>query len=88
MIEDVFLEDLKSRGIEVTRSSPFVKCDNVNSSEVIESTYQDVTIGQNKTIRSTYVIGCDGAHSQVRKSMPGVIMEGQSGNAAWGVLDG
>jgi phenol 2-monooxygenase len=88
MIEDVFLEDLRSRGVEVTRSSPFVQCGSRNSNNVIESTCQDTVTGQTKTIRSNYVIGCDGAHSQVRKSMPGVSMEGQSGNAVWGVLDG
>jgi phenol 2-monooxygenase len=88
MIEDVFLEDLKSRGVQVIRSSPFVQCNGRDSSNVIESTCQDLITGERKTIRSNYVIGCDGAHSQVRKSMPEVTMEGQSGNAAWGVLDG
>jgi phenol 2-monooxygenase (NADPH) len=88
MIEDVFLRDLKSRGVRVTRSSPFVQCSSRNSNGVIDSTCQDKATGQAKTIRSNYVIGCDGAHSQVRKSMSEVTMEGQSGNAAWGVLDG
>jgi phenol 2-monooxygenase (NADPH) len=88
MIEDVFLEDLKRRGVQVTRSSPFVQCSGRDSSNVIKSTCQDPITGERKTIRSNYVIGCDGAHSQVRKSMPEVTMEGQSGNAAWGVLDG
>jgi phenol 2-monooxygenase (NADPH) len=88
MIEDVFLSDLKIRGVKVTRSSPFVQCSSRNSNGVIDSTCQDEATGQIKTIRSNYVIGCDGAHSQVRKSMSEVTMEGQSGNAAWGVLDG
>jgi phenol 2-monooxygenase (NADPH) len=88
MIEEVFLEDLKTRGVKVNRSSAFVKCSGRDSNNVIESTYEDVITGERKIIQSQYVIGCDGAHSQVRKSMPGVIMSGQSGNAAWGVLDG
>lgn len=88
MIEDVFLKDLKSHGVQVTRSSPFVLCSSKDSNNIIESTCKDAITGGGKIIRSKYVIGCDGAHSQVRKSMPGVTMEGQSGNAAWGVLDG
>ncbi len=88
MIEDAFLDDLKSRGVHVTRNSPFIQCGSRDSGNVIESTCQDTGTGKRKIIRSNYVIGCDGAHSQVRKSMPGVTMEGQSGNAAWGVLDG
>lgn len=88
MIEDVFLRDLKSRGVKVTRSSPFVQCSSRNSIGVIDSTCQDKVTGQTKIIQSNYVIGCDGAHSQVRRSMSRVTMQGLSGNAAWGVIDG
>lgn len=90
MIEDVFLEDLKSRGVEVTRSSTFVRCTSRNSDRVMKTTWMDAVTGQQgkKTIQSNYVIGCDGAHSKVRKSMWGVAMEGLSGDSAWGVIDG
>jgi len=90
MIEDVFLEDLKSRGVEVTRSSTFVKCTSRNSDKVMKSRLNNTVTGQQetKTILSNYVIGCDGAHSKVRKSMLGVAMEGLSGDSAWGVIDG
>jgi 2-polyprenyl-6-methoxyphenol hydroxylase-like FAD-dependent oxidoreductase len=39
-----------------------------------------------ETIRARYVVGCDGAHSTVRKSV-GLVMRGDSANQAWGVMD-
>lgn len=37
-------------------------------------------------IRARYVVGCDGARSQVRKAM-GRELSGESANQAWGVMD-
>lgn len=88
MIEDVFLKDLKSHGVEVCRSSPFVTCSMVVPNSLVESTCKNAVTGEIRKIRSKYVVGCDGAHSQVRRSMPDVNMVGESGKAAWGVLDG
>ncbi len=88
MIEDVFLQDLRSRGIEVTRNSPFIRCTTATSKGFIETACEYSIVGKGRKIRSKYIVGCDGAHSQVRKSMPGVNMIGKSGKAAWGVLDG
>ncbi|RBP62754.1 phenol 2-monooxygenase [Brevibacterium sanguinis] len=42
--------------------------------------------GQERTIRAGYVVGCDGARSQVRKSI-GRSMFGDQANHAWGVMD-
>ncbi|MDB2390764.1 FAD-binding monooxygenase [Alphaproteobacteria bacterium] len=42
--------------------------------------------GQTETIRARYVIGCDGARSQVRGAL-GLSLEGDSANKAWGVMD-
>ncbi|UQN14676.1 FAD-binding monooxygenase [Gulosibacter sp. ACHW.36C] len=42
--------------------------------------------GSERTIRAKYVIGCDGAHSCVRKSI-GRIPQGDTANHAWGVMD-
>lgn len=38
------------------------------------------------TLRAKYVIGCDGAHSTIRRSM-GLSLDGDPQNHAWGVLD-
>ena len=42
--------------------------------------------GQIETVRARYVVGCDGAHSMVRKSI-GRALHGDSANHAWGVMD-
>lgn len=39
-----------------------------------------------RTIQAKYVVGCDGAHSAVRRSL-GYSLEGDSANVAWGVMD-
>lgn len=42
--------------------------------------------GKEVTYRARYVLGSDGAHSQVRRSLK-IPMEGDSTNAVWGVMD-
>ena len=42
--------------------------------------------GEAETIRARYVIGCDGARSDVRASI-GLELKGDSANKAWGVMD-
>lgn len=42
--------------------------------------------GKVETIRAKYVVGCDGARSNVRQSM-GLALKGDSANHAWGVMD-
>jgi phenol 2-monooxygenase len=42
--------------------------------------------GEMESVRARYVVGCDGAHSAVRKSM-GLDLRGDSANQAWGVMD-
>lgn len=42
--------------------------------------------GATRTVRANYVVGCDGAHSAVRKAIGGVL-HGDAANQAWGVMD-
>ena len=42
--------------------------------------------GQVETIKARYVVGCDGARSVVRTSI-GRVLQGDSANHAWGVMD-
>ncbi|AZG07744.1 3-hydroxybenzoate 4-monooxygenase [Pigmentiphaga sp. H8] len=42
--------------------------------------------GQVETVRARFAVGCDGAHSAVRKSL-GRALHGESANQAWGVMD-
>ena len=42
--------------------------------------------GQTETVRANYVVGCDGARSNVRKSIGGTL-HGDAAHQAWGVMD-
>ncbi|KAK4501615.1 hypothetical protein PRZ48_007424 [Zasmidium cellare] len=88
MVEDVFLDDLQSRGVNVVRNASFSSYSSDNGDDrPLEVLYHDQVIGSSQVLRSRYLVGCDGAHSRVRKSM-GVEAEGASSEAIWGVLDG
>jgi phenol 2-monooxygenase len=45
-----------------------------------------VNWGSTRTVRANYVVGCDGAHSSVRKAIGGVL-HGDAAHQAWGVMD-
>lgn len=87
MVEDVFLKDMAQRGVHVLRSltcTGFTK-----SSKHLTVEVQSQGIEQNtKTLKTQYLVGCDGAHSKVRKAISGAVMEGEPSRAVWGVLDG
>ncbi|KIX06265.1 uncharacterized protein Z518_04240 [Rhinocladiella mackenziei CBS 650.93] len=89
MVEDAFIEDMKERGIEVMRSSPFLRYTLEQDSNVpIDVICENKRTGSQCSFKTKYLIGCDGAHSNVRKSIPGAEMVGESSNSKWGVLDG
>ncbi|KAK0736423.1 FAD binding domain-containing protein [Apiosordaria backusii] len=60
-----------------------VDSNNLESYPVRVDAVQD---GVQKTYRAKYVLGCDGAHSIIRKSL-GFKMVGDSSDAVWGVMD-
>ena len=42
--------------------------------------------GEKETVSARFVVGCDGAHSAVRRAL-GLALHGDSANQAWGVMD-
>jgi len=90
MVEDIFLQDLRIRGVEVLRSSPFTSyVQGGNGSSVVGVECSDLKTGKARTFKTQFLVGCDGAHSKVRKSMLGPVEHGgESSKSAWGVLDG
>lgn len=86
MVEDLFIDDMRARGIEVTRSSSFVSYSQPDISGGLEVVTKDAHDNQH-LLHTQYLVGCDGAHSEVRKAMSGKA-EGSSSEAMWGVLDG
>ncbi|KIW72198.1 hypothetical protein PV04_00410 [Phialophora macrospora] len=89
MVEDIFIEDMKERGVEVARSRSFQRYEVTDDHDVpIEAIFRSPRTGTNQSLKAKYLVGCDGAHSNVRKSIPGAQMVGESSNSKWGVLDG
>ncbi|MCP4597666.1 FAD-dependent monooxygenase [Neptuniibacter sp.] len=46
----------------------------------------DAGAGKVETVKARFIVGCDGARSNVRRSMD-IPLEGDSANKAWGVMD-
>lgn len=89
MVEAVFEDDLRERGVTVLRNTAF------ESLEYTPQMIRPLTVScrQNvdqikKALATRYVVGCDGAHSKVRKFISGSTLLGASSDAVWGVLDG
>lgn len=89
MVESLFIADLKERGVEVKRNTAFVDFDYTPEKARPLQVTCKVNVDQAKKCLGTrYLVGCDGAHSQVRKSLPDSRPVGASYDAIWGVLDG
>ncbi|KAK4156947.1 FAD binding domain-containing protein [Chaetomidium leptoderma] len=91
MVESLFIEDLKKRGIGVRRNTAFDSysvCDDDNKSGPLQINCRTNVNQEHKTLLTQYLVGCDGAHSKVRRSIPEAKSVGLSQPSVWGVLDG
>ncbi|PBP25483.1 hypothetical protein BUE80_DR003541 [Diplocarpon rosae] len=86
MVENIFLDDLALRGVAVIRNSPFSRYRETKCG--VEVACEDHSSKKPKIFTSKYVVGCDGAHSKVRKSLSDAPYQGERSNSTWGVLDG
>jgi phenol 2-monooxygenase (NADPH) len=86
-VEDVFLKDMLERGCDVNRNLTFVDYKAAPGNWPIELICKTNTSQSKKTFMARYLVGCDGAHSNVRRAM-GARQIGTSTDAVWGVLDG
>lgn len=89
MVEAIFEDDLRDRGVVVSRNTAFVDFEYTPMSirPLTVNCRQHVNHAR-KTFSTRYVVGCDGAHSKVRKTIPGSTPVGSSTDAVWGVIDG
>jgi 2-polyprenyl-6-methoxyphenol hydroxylase-like FAD-dependent oxidoreductase len=89
MVESLFIEDMRKRGVEVRRNTAFDSYSvNENQKAPLQINCRTNVTQDKKSILSQYLVGCDGAHSKVRKSIPDARPVGMSQSALWGVLDG
>lgn len=97
-IEAVFLDSMRSLGVEVDRpikpisiqlnGDPAILDD--RASYPVRVTLKNLNLptneGDTEIVHAKYVIGADGAHSWTRKSL-GIVMEGEQADSVWGVVD-
>jgi 2-polyprenyl-6-methoxyphenol hydroxylase-like FAD-dependent oxidoreductase len=84
-VHDFYLEKMRN---SVSRLTPFYErklAGLTRGADDIVTANFDVN-GKQESIRAKYVVGCDGARSEVRRSM-GLALKGDSANHAWGVMD-
>ncbi|KAH8831186.1 FAD binding domain-containing protein [Flagelloscypha sp. PMI_526] len=96
LIEQAFLRDMERRAQRVTRPWTF-KSLQVRSSgshpvtvEIEKVNERLERVGETKTIRAKYMVGCDGGRSAVRQFLEkhhGVEMKGDWVDTLWGAID-
>lgn len=88
MVERVFVDDLAKRGIAVRRCH---KLDGVSVTGDLITVHTRFNVTRDtRAFETTYLVGCDGAHSRVRKLInPSANpRDDTSDMSVWGVLDG
>ncbi|MRH28614.1 3-hydroxybenzoate 4-monooxygenase [Microbacterium sp. SYP-A9085] len=64
----------------------FVTYELADGEHPVRATLRRVSTGEEFTVRAKYVVGCDGARSNVRRAL-GRELKGDAANHAWGVMD-
>jgi phenol 2-monooxygenase len=64
----------------------FVTSELADGEHPVIATLRRVSTGEEFTVRAKYVVGCDGARSNVRRAL-GRELKGDAANHAWGVMD-
>ncbi|KAF9269253.1 hypothetical protein L218DRAFT_976998 [Marasmius fiardii PR-910] len=98
-IEAIFLDNMKESGVQVDRPTIPVSMTLSDHETVLEdpNSYPvqvklkhldgaEGNLEETEIVNAKYVVGADGAHSWVRKTL-GIPMEGEQTNYVWGVVD-
>ncbi|KAL4251565.1 PheA/TfdB FAD monooxygenase family protein [Abortiporus biennis] len=93
-IEAIFVDSMRERGLEVDR--PIIPTSlelSTEESELKDPNAYPVKVelkhledNTTETVRAKFVVGSDGAHSWVRKTL-GITMDGEQTDYIWGVVD-
>lgn len=92
-IHDMFLDIMRNSatrlephyGLKVATLSIAAEADDYPVTVTLEHTAPDRE-AETQTVRARYVVGCDGARSNVRQAIGGTL-HGDSAHQAWGVMD-
>jgi len=86
-VHDRFLEVMSQ---SPSRLQPDYDCKLIKLNDSADKSFVTVALeqtdGRIETVRAKFVVGCDGARSNVRQSI-GLQLKGDSANQAWGVMD-
>ena len=92
-LHELFLEVMKSSPSRLEPDYSWevqgLTIDHATDDHPVTVTLKDssgVNWGATRTVRANYVVGCDGAHSSVRKAIGGEL-HGDAAHQAWGVMD-
>lgn len=88
MMESAFIDDLRKSGVEVSRSHRFTNLISQPDKSVAPLLIQCDLPDKQVTLQARYLVGSDGARSQVRNHIPNANNQGSPHNSVWGVLDG
>lgn len=92
MVEKAFADDLAKRGISVRRCHKLDSVSVKDDGATMEVQSQFNVTRDLRAFDATYLVGCDGAHSRVRKLIVGPSDPGARDDpdemSVWGVLDG
>ena len=93
LIERAFLRDMARHDLRITRPWEFKNFELQTSAgyqSPVQVYLKNVSTGEEKIVRSKYLIGCDGGRSSVRNVMSrdyGVEMTGDWVDTLWGAID-
>lgn len=90
-IHDFYLQHMRNSAtgldVDYNLSMSKLEIDANNESYPVTVTLENTsTPCEIETVKAKYVVGCDGAHSAVRKALA-IKLHGDSANKAWGVMD-
>ncbi|KAI1791861.1 FAD binding domain-containing protein [Ganoderma leucocontextum] len=97
-IESIFLDSLKAHGVvverpivptslELSKSEEELKDPNAHPVKVVLNHLDPPTnAGNSEIVHAKFVLGADGAHSWVRKTL-GIALDGEQTDYIWGVVD-
>jgi phenol 2-monooxygenase len=86
-VEEVLLKDMMERGESVTKHQTFVDYQDTAGDPLLRIICESSDTHEKTVFKAKYLVGCDGTHSNVAKSM-GARQIGLNSGEVWGVIDG
>lgn len=86
-VEEVLLKDMMERGESVTKNHTFIDYQTIPDDPLLRIMCESSDWHARTVFKAKYLVGCDGTHSNVAKSM-GSRQVGLNSGEVWGIVDG